>query len=148
VCLQVWPWLRRRHPAIHRTGGRVYVFGGALPSAVLILLTLPYSVLRIGAVGGAIAGILWIATTVAGFRMARRRRYPEHRRWMVYSFALALNTVTGRAIFYLAMAIPGLGVDVLTLAEVAGFWLGWVVNLSIAHWWLRRTSTRAWKELV
>ena len=25
ACLQVWPWLRSAHPAIHRWSGRVYV---------------------------------------------------------------------------------------------------------------------------
>ena len=35
VILQTWPWLRRTHPVVHRRVGRVYVFGGAIPAAVM-----------------------------------------------------------------------------------------------------------------
>jgi hypothetical protein len=37
VILQIWPWLRRTHPALHRRIGRVYIFGGAIPSALMAL---------------------------------------------------------------------------------------------------------------
>ncbi len=32
ACLQIWPWLRRAHPRVHRLVGRVYLFGGVLPA--------------------------------------------------------------------------------------------------------------------
>jgi hypothetical protein len=137
VCLQVWPWLRRRFPAVHRMSGRAYVFAGVLPSTLLILVTLPYSVLKVGALGGAVSGVLWLVTAIAGFRAARQRRFAAHRRWMIYSFALALNTLTGRVIYALLLIPGGFGLDQLLLAEIAGFWLGTVANLAAAHLWLQ-----------
>jgi Predicted membrane protein (DUF2306) len=92
VFLQVWP--RRRHPAVHRTSGRLYVFAGVLPSAVLALAIVPFAA---GSTGNAIDAILWLATTVAEFRMARRHRYAEHRRWMIFSVALCLRIMVAGA---------------------------------------------------
>src|SRR5689334_20900607 len=34
-CLQMWPWLRRRHSLAHQRIGRLYVFGGVLPAGVM-----------------------------------------------------------------------------------------------------------------
>ena len=31
---QVWPWLRRRHPRVHRWSGRAYLFAGVLPGSL------------------------------------------------------------------------------------------------------------------
>src|SRR5258707_14687571 len=35
ACLQMWPWLRRRYPEVHRRVGDVYVFGGVVPAGAM-----------------------------------------------------------------------------------------------------------------
>jgi hypothetical protein len=40
ACLQVWPWLRRWHPAVHRWSGRVYV-SVALSASVCVMIISP-----------------------------------------------------------------------------------------------------------
>ncbi|MFY1597025.1 DUF2306 domain-containing protein [Micromonospora sp. WMMD737] len=138
LCLQVWPWLRLRYPAVHRTSGRLYVFAGALPAALLGLALMPFAAIPNGLLGSALASVGWIVTTVLGFRAARRRRYAEHRKWMVYSFAFALQTVWGRVIF-LVSAATGWSLNPIVAAEVNG-WGSTLVNVAIAYWWLRRTA--------
>jgi hypothetical protein len=149
-CLQIWPWLRRRHPAVHRSVGRVYVFGGALPAG-LIGLTLG-AVSPFGPVARAsnvLMATLWLVFTVTGFRMARQRRYVEHRRWMIRSFALTVSIITNRVwgVIWFLVLTPQLdttfhGDQALFAQTVAGLttWLGWVVTLLIAEWWLERTG--------
>lgn len=146
VCLQMWPWLRRRHPAVHRWSGRVYVFGGVLPAGVLALVITPFSA---GPAGNAAAAILWLGTTFAGFRMARQRRYADHRRWMTYSFAMALQIVWGRIELLLVLPLfhnynPA-NPDELNLALETATWIGFVINLIIAQIWLERTSRKVRK---
>ncbi|XVV00999.1 DUF2306 domain-containing protein [Actinosynnema sp. CA-248983] len=137
VVLQVWPWLRRRHPAVHRWSGRLYVFAGVIPSGLLALAITPFAV---GPVGNAIGGILWLATTIAGYRMARQRRYADHRRWMIYSFALCLQIIEGRVMAISAPAFPGFTPEAMpTILETAS-WIGIFINLLIAQWWLDRTA--------
>ncbi|MGH3788599.1 MAG: DUF2306 domain-containing protein [Pseudonocardiaceae bacterium] len=90
ACLQVWPWLRQHHPAVHRWSGRLYVFAGALPAAVVVLTITPFSVWGANQqTGNTMLAVLWLATTLAGYRATRQRRFADHREWMIRSFALA-----------------------------------------------------------
>src|SRR5215207_4979098 len=43
ACLQIWPWLRRTHPAVHRWSGRAYLFGGVFPGGLAVLAVAPVS---------------------------------------------------------------------------------------------------------
>jgi uncharacterized membrane protein len=138
--MQVWPWLRNRHPVIHRLSGRVYVFGGAIPSALLALTLMPLMPAWQGNIGITMHAVLWLVTTVVGYRMVRQGRYAEHRRWMLYSFALAMGVIWGRAMVVASMQLP-VPPDVNYIFEVAR-WFGWMVNLIIVQWWLERTSRR------
>jgi hypothetical protein len=145
VCLQLWPWLRRTHPRVHRISGRAYVFGGMLPSCVLALAVVPFGSLNLlGASGATAWALVGMVTTVRGYQAARLRHTRAHRRWMTYSFAAAMGIVTGRLLFLAVPAIPGVPHAPDIVHPLAGFWLGWMVNLAIAHWWLnRRRPTRA-----
>ncbi|MFI6792756.1 DUF2306 domain-containing protein [Nonomuraea sp. NPDC050383] len=151
-CLQIWPWFRERHPRAHRLVGRVYVFGGCLPAGLMGLvagLATPFGhVIRVSNV---LLALLWLGCTIAGWRMARRRRFVEHRRWMVRSFALTMSIITNR-IYGVALVIllqPELettfhGDQALLTQTAAGLggWLGWVLPLLAAEWWLERGDAR------
>ncbi|MFJ9810805.1 DUF2306 domain-containing protein [Streptomyces sp. NPDC101158] len=146
VVLQLWPWLRRRHPAVHRWSGRVYVFAGVLPSAILAFLITPLSMGP--SVGTTLGGVMWLFTTAMGFVRAVQHRFLSHRMWMLYSFAFAINIVWGRVFVVLLMS---LGVQSQAIwGQVVGTapWLGWVINLFLVQWWLNRTAGRPLKELV
>src|SRR2546421_10170272 len=67
LCLQMWPWLRRHHPPVHRISGRVYVFAGALPAALLSLVLSLYATHTNGGLGVVTAGVFWAVTTWMGF---------------------------------------------------------------------------------
>lgn len=143
LCLQVWPWLRRNHPAIHRWSGRLYVFAGALPCALLVAALIPLAGTPLGAVGQTIAASGWIVTTVMGYIRARQRRDGAHRRWMLYSAAFALNIVWGRAVFLVLGAVHLESASVLLQIGDATTWLGWVINLFAVRVWLdRKVSAR------
>lgn len=138
VVLQVWPWLRRTYPVAHRWIGRVYVFGGALPSAIIALLITPMALAP--SVGTTLGGIFWLVTTVMGYIRGRQRRFAAHRRWMLYSFAMALNVIWGR-IFVVLLPLTPFNSDA-ALGHIFGAapWVGWVINLIAVQWWLNRTA--------
>lgn len=148
ACLQIWPWFRRRHPIAHRRIGRLYVFAGVLPAGLTALVvgaTSPFG--PVARASNVLLAALWLAVTVTGYRLARRRRFADHRRWMIRSFALTASIITNRiwaAVAFLALA-PQLdttfhGDERLLMWTVAGLstWLGWVIPLLIAEWWLER----------
>ncbi|SCG72503.1 DUF2306 domain-containing protein [Micromonospora humi] len=151
-CFQVWPWFRRRWPAAHRWTGRAYLFGGVFPAGVAVLGVAPLSSTGfVSQVGNTVLAVLWLATAVAGYRTARRRRFAEHRRWMVRSFALTLSIVLNRlwVVLFVVLLLPQVdttyGGDqdaMIRAAAGASVWTSWVVNLLVAEWWLERGAVR------
>jgi uncharacterized membrane protein YozB (DUF420 family) len=149
ACLQVWPWLRRSHRAIHRWSGRVYVTA-ALMASVCVMIIAPMG--QFGAsqrVANTMLAVLWFGTTLAGFRAIRQRRYADHRQWMLRSVALAFSIIANRIWLAIAFAVfvpeiySGAEVDSAALSQAIGAasWMSWVVNLLIVEWWLHRRRT-------
>ncbi|MFP2964337.1 DUF2306 domain-containing protein [Myxococcus sp. 1LA] len=145
---QVWPWFRKHYPVAHRRLGRVYVLAGVLPAGFTALLLGVYSPFGpLAQVSNVLLASLWLLFTAAGYRMARRRRYHEHRQWMVRSFALTASIISNRFWTVVSVLIlsPQLdttfdGNEKLLTWTIAGLstWLGWVIPLLIAEWWLVR----------
>ncbi|MEV0644568.1 DUF2306 domain-containing protein [Phytomonospora sp. NPDC050363] len=150
---QVWPWFRAKYPLAHRRMGRVYVFAGVLPTALLgIVASLTSVVGIVGRVGNATLCVVWLLVTYRGYKSARRRQFGDHRRWMVRSFALCTSIVVNRLWIgiMLGLLMPFLeleydgDMDRLILdAAGASIWLSWVVNLLIAEWWLDKGKGKA-----
>ncbi len=131
---QFLPGLRAKRPALHRWIGRVYV-AGCLASGVAALVLSPHVHTGLVAQGGfTLLALGWIVTTSVAFVFALRRRFAEHRRWMIRSFAFTLAAVTLR--FYLPAA-QLLEIPFATAYPVIAY-LCWVPNVVIAEWMLRR----------
>jgi hypothetical protein len=146
---QFWPWLRRRHPRVHRWTGRVYLFGGVFPSMVLAVPVAVLSPYGFGNMSALFAlDALWILTAVAGYRAARQRRYAQHRAWMIRNFALALASLASRLWTPLAVVVvfaqadsASYRNDVLAMThDIAGAsaWLALVSTVLIAEAWIQR----------
>ncbi|MGN9845664.1 DUF2306 domain-containing protein [Nonomuraea sp. H19] len=147
-CVQVSTWMRQRYPAVHRWSGRAYVLGGVPLVGVPALIIAPLSHNGFGAqVGNTFWAFLWLFSTIAGYRMARQRRFADHQAWMIRSFALIWAIVLNRlwAVLCVLPLIPQLdttfGGDQQAMIQAAAgpsIWLSIVVNLIIAEWWLQR----------
>lgn len=99
ACLQIWPRLRAKYPAVHRWSGRAYVFAGALPAGTLALIVGAASPFGpIAATGDVLLAVLWLGTTTAGYVCARRGDFAQHRRWMIRSFAMTMSIIVNRVI--------------------------------------------------
>lgn len=149
---QLWPAMRRRHPAWHRRTGRVYA-ATALPaaaSAIVIGAATPFG--PILAVSNVVLGLLWLLFTIEGVIAARQRRFGDHRRQMLRSVTLALSIISNRIwtpVLYVvfdplrASVFGGNEEKYLWLVAGAGGWLGWTIPLLLLQMWLRRQSVPA-----
>jgi uncharacterized membrane protein YozB (DUF420 family) len=146
VVFQIWPWFRERHWNAHRRIGRIYVLAGVLPGGlvglVLALITPFGPVIKVSSV---MMALLWLAITLTGFAMARRKRFVEHRRWMIRSFALTTSIILNRFVavaVILALApqqdTTFAGNETWLIQVTAGItgWLSWTLALLFAEWWL------------
>ena len=139
---QLVPGIRRRHPRWHRRAGRVLAVAGLLVAGSALWLTLFHDpqpgtgpllfVLRL-VVASAMAGCL-----VVGVAAARRRDFVTHRAWMIRAYALAV--AAGTQVF-----TQGFGEALVGNGELRGDLLkaaGWVINLAVAEWVIRRPARR------
>lgn len=131
--------LRRRCPGVHRWTGRVYVAGCTVGGATGLLLAAGASTGRVTTLGFGILAIAWLGATTLAWCQAVQGRIPEHKRWMIRSFALTLSAVTLR--LYLPLA------DALQLPSVGSYqaisFLCWVPNVVLAECYLRRRLNAA-----
>ncbi|WP_208544415.1 DUF2306 domain-containing protein [Saccharomonospora piscinae] len=138
VVLQLWPWLRRNHPKVHRVSGRFYVVS-TLISGCLGLIIVPFAPI-VGQIGVSMATITWMAVTTMAFVRARQGQFVKHRRLMLYSFAIVMNNVWGLLLGRIGFTMLDV-IDLLYIQEGVR-WLGWVGNLMLVQWWIYRTEDR------
>jgi uncharacterized membrane protein YozB (DUF420 family) len=143
---QLWPWLRRRHPRVHRTMGRAYVLAGVYPAGIGALLLLGFwPEAPLNEFSDVLTTLLWLACTTVAFVLARQRRLAGHRRWMLRSFALTMSfTVTlivmGPVWLILRSQLQSqFGGDedaMKTVLSGLTIWLSWILPLLAVEWWL------------
>ncbi len=134
--------IRRRWPGWHRRAGRVLVALGLAVAVSGLWMTLLYPrkegtgdllyVFRLLAGSGMGAGI------ILGLAAIRSRDIVTHRAWMARAYALGLGAGTQPFTVGFGEAIFGSGVVRTDLMLGAG----WVLNLAVAEWFLRRPGTR------
>jgi len=130
---QFLPALRRRR-SIHRWLGRIYATGCIVGGLAGLRLAFGTTAGVFAGVGFGLLALLWIYATTQAWRFARERRFEEHRRWMIRSFAMTFAAVTLR--LYLPIA-PMLGYDFMVGYRLTA-WVSWIPNLILVELWMRR----------
>jgi uncharacterized membrane protein len=132
-------WRRR---AWHRRAGRLLVLLGltAASSALWLTLAAPGTddsgaLLRLIRLTFAAA---MAASIVLGFTAIRRRDIARHRAWMIRAYAIGLGA--GTQVFTLGFGGAVFGTGEASTALLNG--AGWVVNLAVAQWAIRRSTPR------
>jgi hypothetical protein len=88
--------IRRRFPKLHRILGRFYV-GSVLIAAPLAMSIPIYLGQDKFYIGGTIAHAgTWFIATLVAFLIARNRNIPQHRQWMIRSYALTFSFIVVR----------------------------------------------------
>ena len=134
--------LRRRRPGWHRAAGRILVVLGLAVALSAVWMTLFFPrqpgtgvlayLFRL-AFGAGMA-----ACIILGFTAIRRRDIASHQAWMIREYALALGA--GTQVFTKGIGPALFGTSEVTLDLSLG--AGWVVNLAIAEYLIRRATRR------
>ncbi len=143
--LQFLPRFRRSHRRWHRRAGRLLMLTGLAVGCSALWLTVFYEpqpgtgpllfALRLG------FATAMVASLVLGFLAVRRGDIRSHRAWVTRAYAIGLGAGTQAFTEGFAEALFGEGVLVGDLAKGAG----WVINLAIAEWAIRRrVEPRSW----
>jgi uncharacterized membrane protein YozB (DUF420 family) len=143
--LQLSRRFRTRHYTVHRRLGRV-LLTCALVSGVFGLL---FGILFawggvIESMAAIVFGTWFITCLVLAFRAIRSDNVPQHRRWMIRAFAVAVGIGTVRlwvGVFTAVGQTVSGGTSVAPDPGTFGvaFWLGFSMHVAFGEWWLRRT---------
>ena len=141
--LQFAPGLRARGRGWHRVAGRVLVPFGLAAALSGLWMTLFYprpevvgdltTAFRL-VFGSAMAGAI-----VLGFAAVRRREFARHRAWMIRGYAIGLGA--GTQAFTFAFWYVAVG-PVDTLSNAMMMLAGWLINVVVAEWIIRRPDAR------
>ena len=135
--------LRKRHPALHRWMGRVFLCDSLLIGVTALVMS-PQMAIGGGVETAAtfVFGALFLFALGRGFAAIRARRIAEHRRWMIRAYAIGLAVATVRPIVGIFFATGRL--THLTPHDFFGiaFWLGFLISIAVAEAWIRVTSQR------
>jgi uncharacterized membrane protein len=141
---QFQPGIRRRHPRYHRVAGRVLAPLGIAAAASGLWMTTFYALPATDY--GWLPLIRWvfglgmIASIVLAFVAVRRRDFSTHRAWMMRGYAIGIAAGT-QAFTTLPWALITGELD--TTARTITMTAGWVLNLAVAEWFIRRSTRRA-----
>jgi uncharacterized membrane protein YozB (DUF420 family) len=138
MCLQLWPWLREHHPKWHRVSGRLYILGTLIGASAG--LTIVWWAPQPGKVGAVCMLLFWLGTTITAYVAARQGNFARHRRFMLYSFAVAANNIWAIGTQMILTALH-INIGYIYFAEFAR-WIPWVGNVFLVQWWLDRTANR------
>ncbi|MEV6494372.1 DUF2306 domain-containing protein [Actinoplanes sp. NPDC051633] len=135
---QFVPRIRRRHLSWHRRAGRLLAVAGLAVAGSALGMTLLY------APKSGTGGLLYVlrlvfasamaACLILGFTAVRRHDIAAHRAWMIRAYAIGLAAGTQAFTEGIGGAVFGTGDLAGDLAKGAG----WVINLAIAEFVIRR----------
>jgi hypothetical protein len=150
--LQFVPRIRARRP-VHRAIGRTFL---GLGTVAFVLTGIPLAIStpdgNITRFGVLIPALAWPVVAVTAWRAIRRRDVVRHREWMTRLYAITFFAITARMVtpLLLLAQVPVMssryGGDVQAAVDASipyGQWLGWIVNLAIAEWVIRRTRDKS-----
>ncbi len=143
VALLLGPWqfvagFRRWRLPWHRWMGRAYGLSVLVAGLTAFPVATNASQGIVSSLGFMTLAVFWLAATATAIRHAMKGRIPEHRRWMVRSYALTAAAVTLRILLAgsTALHLP------FHIAYPAIAWLSWVPNWIVAEMWLRAELRR------
>lgn len=134
----------RRHPALHKSLGRVY---GA--TILINVLVVPYMALfATGGMNSTIAflvlDVIWFGTTVMGIWSIFKKNISRHREWMLRSYAITFVFVTFRIVLIMVQLILDAPKSITFPIAV---YAAMAVNLIFTEMYLRKRSFRPSKTL-
>jgi hypothetical protein len=137
---QFVPALRRKR-GWHRVAGRLLVPCGLVAALtglwMSVFYALPESDGPLVAAFRLVFGTAMVVAIVLGFAAIRRRDFARHRAWMIRGYAIGLGAGTQaftHAPYFVLVGTPD------DLAKGLLMAAGWVINLAVAEWIIRRSS--------
>jgi uncharacterized membrane protein len=139
---QFAPSFRRRHPAWHRAAGRILIPSGLVAALSGLWMSHFYpwpdgdGLILYGL--RLLFGSVMLLSILLGVAAIQRRDFVQHGHWMVRGYAIGVGAGT-QALTQMAWMLLVGKPDELAKAMLMG--AGWVINLGVAEWIIRKSQT-------
>lgn len=134
--LQFSQKLRRKNIKIHRTIGKTYMIAVLLSGICGLFISLYATGGIISKLGFFTLGIIWLSTTVLGFKAIKKGNVELHKEFMIFSFAACFAAVTLRIWLPILTSVMGEFIGAYRIVA----WLSWVPNIIVAYFIVRKTK--------
>ncbi|WP_144124205.1 DUF2306 domain-containing protein [Catellatospora sichuanensis] len=135
--------LRRRRPGWHRAAGRVLIPCGLVAALTGMWMAVSYDLPPIDGLGVLLLRLVFggamALAVVLGFVRVRQGDFTAHRAWMMRAYAIGLGAGT-QAFTHLPWLLAGDAPD--ELGRFTAMAAGWLINLAVAEWLIRRSRRR------
>lgn len=133
--------IRSRYPKWHRAGGRLFLISGGMIGTTALIMS--FAVPAIGGANQVAATVLFslffLYSLFKAFQQVLQHEIARHREWAIRTYSIGLAVATIRIIngFFFATS----GITGLTPHEFfgIGFWIGFVLHLILAEFWIGKT---------
>ncbi len=141
--IQFVPSLRSRKVGWHRTAGRLLVPSGLVAALSGLWMTLYYPWPEFDGVWlyglRLIFGSAMLLSLVMGYVAARQKDFKGHSHWMIRAYAIGLGAGTQVFTHIPALLFPSIQGEVSRTLMMGA---GWVINLAVAEWVIRKSFAR------
>ncbi len=128
--LQFSSKLRRTNILLHRTIGKVYIISVLISGISGLYIALFATGGIISKLGFFTLGIIWLSTTIIGFKAIKKGNIELHEKFMIFSYAACFAAVTLRIWLPILTSV----MDEFISAYRIVAWLCWVPNIIIAYY--------------
>jgi uncharacterized membrane protein len=132
-------YILTKYKKLHRMIGYVYVIDViciAGPSGLIMACYANGTI--VSKTSFVLLSVLWIGFTSVAIIKALKKKFIEHEKWMIRSYALTLSAISLRL---MAFMIPKF-IHLTAHAEYALIaWLSWTINLLVAEWIIYRRKS-------
>ncbi len=146
--------IRNKYIKFHRLSGYTFLVCGVIGafSGIVLGVFNPFMDVDGQGFNESMATVFFSGYTLFALYMAfdriRNRQIPQHREWMIRSWALMLAVTTERTMLTILMATTQIDIAVLFGTT---FWMAGVFNIAAAEIWINLTrtpgkGTRHWKD--
>ncbi len=140
--LQFMGVIRRRFPRFHRVSGRIFVVIGITSGIAAFVMTFrfPFWGMSLNMAISAVFAVFMVFAFVNAVRLARARRFPDHREWMIRGFAAGMSVAFFRVM--LNDVLPAAGMENFDLRWNTVTVISFPIVLGVAELWIRATRRR------
>ncbi len=146
---QFSPSFRKRKPNWHRLSGKILIPAGLITSLAGLWMTQFFPHIKydgnIVYITRLIVGTMMTAFILLGIEAIRNRNFSEHGAWMIRAYALGMGAgtqVLTHLPWFIFPSIQGEAARTLFMA------LGWVINLGVAEWIIRKPNLKFKKTMI